>query len=74
MSKKEIREALDHWMLHFLKMAVEFGQPHEVSIRISNLDKAAAVLLMASLGPLRVIDDNDYYAILDALLKTSMRH
>ena len=73
-SKAEIRETLDRWMLTFLRMAVDFSKPHEVNIRISNLDKAVAVLLMASSGTLRVIDDNDYEVILNALLNTSMRH
>lgn len=74
MSKKEIRKALDRWMKVFLTMAVDFDQPHEVNLRISNLDKATAVLMMASTGPLQVIDDDDYEVIHEALLKTSMRH
>ena len=73
-SKAEIRETLDRWMKIFLTMAVDYNRPHEACIRISNLDKAVAVLLMASSGTLRVIDDNDYEVILNALLNTSMRH
>ena len=74
MTKKEIRKALDRWMLTFLTMAVNFNRPHEAFLRISNLDKATAVLMMASTVPLQVIDDDDYEVIYEALLKTSMRH